>query len=106
MGPAVTRLSLVLGAVRGLGYQAWPREEGRLALIEARERRSLLRRLWVAGLGMMQVMMYAVPGYIAADGEIAADAASLMRWAGWSSRCRWWVTPRLPSSAVRGATCA
>ena len=80
--PARTRLSTVLAAVRSLGYQAWPHEEGRLALVEANERRGLLRRLWVAGLGMMQVMMYAVPAYIAADGEIAADAASLMRWAG------------------------
>src|SRR5690606_10671737 len=56
----------------------------RLALIEAGERRSLLRRLWVAGLAMMQVMMYAYPAYIAADGEITADVESLMRWAGFA----------------------
>lgn len=80
--PASTRLSTVLAAVRALGYRAWPHEEGRLALIDANERRELLKRLWVAGLGMMQVMMYAVPGYLAAEGDIAADAASLMRWAG------------------------
>jgi Cu2+-exporting ATPase len=80
--PGAAKLSAVLAAVRSLGYAAWPYEEGRLALIEQRERRGLVRRLWVAGLGMMQVMMYAWPGYIAADGEIAADAASLMRWAG------------------------
>jgi Cu2+-exporting ATPase len=80
--PRAAKLSAILATVRSLGYAAWPYEEGRLALIEQRERRGLLRRLWVAGLGMMQVMMYAWPGYIAADGEIAADAASLMRWAG------------------------
>ncbi|HET7730772.1 MAG TPA: heavy metal translocating P-type ATPase [Usitatibacter sp.] len=80
--PRRVALSAVLRAVRALGYAAWPHEEGRLASIEARERRSLLRRLWVAGLGMMQVMMYAVPTYLAGDGEIGADAQSLMRWAG------------------------
>jgi P-type Cu2+ transporter len=80
--PAVAKLSAVLAAIRTLGYGAWPYEEGRLALIEQREKRALLRRLWVAGLGMMQVMMYAVPTYLAGDGEITADAASLMRWAG------------------------
>ncbi|HYC35602.1 MAG TPA: heavy metal translocating P-type ATPase [Usitatibacter sp.] len=80
--PATTRLGEVLRAIHALGYSAWPYEEGRLALVEQREGRCLLRRLWVAGLGMMQVMMYAVPGYLAGEGEIAGDAASLMRWAG------------------------
>jgi Cu2+-exporting ATPase len=31
---------------------------------------------------MMQVMMYAVPTYLAGEGEIGADSASLLRWAG------------------------
>ena len=74
--------SALLGAVARIGYGAWPYDEDRLALVESTERRALLRRLWVAGLGMMQVMMYAVPTYIAGDGEIALDVASLMRWAG------------------------
>ena len=77
-----TRPSAVFAAVAAVGYDAWPYEEGRLALVADRERRALLRRLLVAGLGMMQVMMYAVPAYIAAEGEIAADIESLMRWAG------------------------
>ena len=80
--PARVRLSELLAAIAAVGYEAWPYEEGRVAVIEARERRTLLRRLWVAGLGMMQVMMYAVPAYLADDGDISADAQSLMRWAG------------------------
>jgi len=80
--PRLALPSALLGAVRRVGYAAWPYEEGRLELIEARERRTLLRRLWVAGLAMMQVMMYAVPAYLARDGEITADIAALMRWAG------------------------
>src|SRR6187402_2381818 len=79
--PAAARPSELLGAVARIGYAAWPYDEDRLALVEASERRALLRRLWVAGLGMMQVMMYAVPTYIAGDAEIGADALGLMRWA-------------------------
>ena len=80
--PEALPLSGVLAAIREVGYSAWPYEEGRLALIESKERRGLLRRLWVAGLGMMQAMMYAFPAYVAGEGEIGADAGSLMRWAG------------------------
>jgi hypothetical protein len=34
----------------------------------------MLRRHWVAGLGMMQVMMYAAPAYLAGEGEMSAAA--------------------------------
>ena len=45
------------------------------------ERRNALWRLFVAGFGMMQVMMYAVPVYLAGEGDMSADIESLMRWA-------------------------
>lgn len=80
--PSSVKLSAILEAIRRVGYGAWPYEEGRVALIESNERRTALRRLWIAGLGMMQVMMYAVPAYFAGEGEITPDLASLMRWAG------------------------
>lgn len=38
-----------------------------------KERRKALTRLWVAGLSMMQVMMYAVPVYMSRDGEIEPE---------------------------------
>ena len=80
--PHEAALSSILGAIGAVGYAAWPYDARRLALIERTERRSLLRRLWLAGLSMMQVMMYAVPVYLAGDGELTADATQLMRWAG------------------------
>jgi Cu2+-exporting ATPase len=80
--PGAAPVSTILSAVRRLGYAAWPYEETRVALVDARERRTLLRRFWIAGLGMMQVMMYAAPAYMASEGELGADAASLLRWAG------------------------
>ncbi len=79
---ASTRLSAILEAIRAVGYVAWPYEPGRVALVEERERRSALRRLWIAGLGMMQVMMYAVPAYLADAGEMTPDIEQLMRWSG------------------------
>ena len=78
---AKTKLSALLSALRRIGYRAWPYEEGRLALIEKGERRSAIWRLFVAGFGMMQVMMYAVPVYLADEGSMSADIEQLMRWA-------------------------
>jgi Cu2+-exporting ATPase len=43
--------------------------------------RQLFKRLFVAGLSMMQVMMYAVPVYFAEAGSIEPDMEQLMRWA-------------------------
>jgi len=76
-----TSLSKILRAVRAIGYRAYPYDAQALEESRRRESRSMLLRLAVAGLGMMQVMMYAVPGYLAAEGEIGADIAALMRWA-------------------------
>jgi Cu2+-exporting ATPase len=37
--------------------------------------------VFVAGFGMMQVMMYAIPVYLAGDGEMTPAVEQLMRWA-------------------------
>jgi len=76
------RASEVFSAALDCGCRAWPFEAGRLELVREGERKAMLRRFLVAALGMMQVMMYAVPTYIAREGEITPDEASLMRWAG------------------------
>ncbi|MCC6609591.1 MAG: cadmium-translocating P-type ATPase [Burkholderiales bacterium] len=79
--PARGRLSDVLRAVAAVGYRAHPYEAGRLDAIQAAERRGALWRLLIAGLGMMQVMMYALPVYVAEEGTMPADIVRLMRWA-------------------------
>jgi P-type Cu2+ transporter len=79
--PARTRLSAILGAVAAIGYSARPWDARRAGAALARERRDLLWRLFVAGFGAMQVMMYAFPAYVAGDGEMSPDIALLMRWA-------------------------
>jgi Cu2+-exporting ATPase len=74
------KLSDILGAIAAIGYRAYPYDAAKNEEISRKERREAMWRLWVAGFGMMQVMMYAYPVYIA-DGEMAPDIESLMRWA-------------------------
>jgi P-type Cu2+ transporter len=61
-------------AVERAGYDAGrlPRDEKRIARID-------LLRVLIAWLGMMQVMMLAVPLYFAAPGDVPADLEQLMR---------------------------
>ena len=70
-------------AVQGAGYRAVPANDA-----QARERRQIearkaLWRLAVAGLCMMQVMMYAYPAYVARAGDLSAEMEQLLRWASW-----------------------
>lgn len=75
------KLSDILRAVQAIGYNAHPYDASKTEQLARDERRAALWRVWVAGFGMMQVMMYAFPVYIAAEGEMPADINSLMRWA-------------------------
>jgi Cu2+-exporting ATPase len=75
------KLSDILGAVQAIGYRAYPYDAARAEEVAERERRSMLWRVFVAGFGMMQVMMYAVPAYVAGDGDMSANMESLLRWA-------------------------
>jgi len=72
-------LSAILKAVSDIGYIAHPYDPGRSDDIFRRERNTAIKRLAVAGLGMMQVMMYALPTYTALD--MSADVRLLMSWA-------------------------
>jgi Cu2+-exporting ATPase len=77
----VARLSDILAAIQAIGYRAYPYDVERSEQVAARERRSALWRLFVAGFGMMQVMMYAIPAYLAGEGDMTPDIAQLLRWA-------------------------
>ena len=76
-----TRLSEILAAVQAIGYRAYPYDAQRGDALAGKERRSALWRLFVAGFGAMQVMMYALPEYVAGEGEMATDMSALLRWA-------------------------
>jgi Cu2+-exporting ATPase len=72
----------ILAALHAIGYAGYPYEAGRHGAQQNKAARTLGRQLFVAGLSMMQVMMYVAPSYLAAnDGTLDADMASLLRWA-------------------------
>jgi Cu2+-exporting ATPase len=80
---AQTRPSQWFSAVQRAGYQAVPAVEAGQLVERAKAARLMLWRWLVAGFCMMQVMMYAVPSYLAAPGEMTPDLVQLMRWASW-----------------------
>ena len=65
------------------GYPLVPAFDSMELLDLKKEGRLGLWRWLVAGFCMMQVMMYATPGYFAAPDEISADIVALLRWASW-----------------------
>jgi Cu2+-exporting ATPase len=73
------RLSAILHAVQEIGYLAYPFDTGRQEELFRKERNTAIRRLAIAGLGMMQVMMYAIPVYLAHQDTMSADIQALMR---------------------------
>ncbi len=77
--PGRVKLSQILEAVRAIGYRAFPSSNAAAEQVRSRENRRALWRLFVAGFGMMQVMMYALPAYLAGDGGMSADIGQLMR---------------------------
>jgi len=70
-------------AVLKAGYRAVPAND---AFANQRRRQETRKALWrwsVAGLCMMQVMMYAWPAYVALPGDLSAEMEQLLRWASW-----------------------
>ncbi|RYF72533.1 MAG: cation-translocating P-type ATPase, partial [Comamonadaceae bacterium] len=81
--PHTVQPSRWLEAVAQLGYRLVPAGDASLRGLRQKESRRLLFRWLVAGLCMMQVMMYALPAYIAAPGDMTPDIDQLLRWASW-----------------------
>jgi Cu2+-exporting ATPase len=77
--PARVALSRVLERIHALGYQPQPLSFTVGGPSWMAERRTALKRLAVAGFGMMQVMTYAVSLYAGAMDGIAPDLAQLLR---------------------------
>ena len=103
-----TRLSDILAAIAAIGYRAYPYDAARSEALARKEQRSALWRLFVAGFGMMQVMMYAVPVYMAAEGDMSADIEAMMRWASMQFvaflNYLWFLKYRLSSTFFKSRT--
>ncbi len=71
----------IVKSVRELGYAAYPFDPLRHGEFLRKNAKTLFRQLFIAGLSMMQVMMYAVPVYLADADTMDKDMEGLMRWA-------------------------
>lgn len=78
--PERTRLSRLLARIQDIGYDAVPYDPERREASIRQTNRTMLRRLFVAGVGMMQVMMYALPAYVSTSDDLDYAFATLMRW--------------------------
>lgn len=80
---AVVQPSRWMQAVQQAGYRAVPAND---VFASERRRKAARQALWrwlVAGLCMMQVMMYAWPAYVAQPGDLTGEMEQLLRWASW-----------------------
>ena len=74
------RLSEILEAISAIGYHAHPFDPGRQEQLYKQERKQAMRRLAVAGLGMMQVGMFAIALHAGDIQGIEAQYQGLLRW--------------------------
>ncbi|MES2150953.1 MAG: heavy metal translocating P-type ATPase [Pseudomonadota bacterium] len=79
--PALCKPSQFLHALQVIGYAAYPYDAQRHGEQLERARKTLFRQLFIAGLSMMQVMMYALPVYLAGADGMEPAMGELMRWA-------------------------
>ncbi len=74
------QLSEILREITNIGYHAHPFDPGRMETLQKEEKSKALRRIAVAGVGMMQAMMVAIALYIGADSDMDANMTQLLRW--------------------------
>lgn len=77
---SVIHLSDILRAITEIGYVAHPFDPGRQESVHRNEKSRALRRLAVAGLGAMQVMMLAIAMYAGEHSGMDEQLRSFMRW--------------------------
>jgi Cu2+-exporting ATPase len=80
--PDSVALSALLAAIARLGYKPRPLDRPSLDDVALREQRTALKRLIVAGLGMMQAMMFAIVLYAGALEGIDTPTRDFFRWIG------------------------
>ncbi len=74
------KLSEILAAIAAIGYVAHPFDPSRQEALQKRERAVALRRLAVAGLASMQVMMLAVGLYVGEHQGMEEWIRDFLRW--------------------------
>jgi len=82
--PARVTLAGLLRALRRAGYRPLPLERTALDDARGRESRAALKRVLVAGFGMMQAMMFAAVLYVGGD-SLDEATRGLFRWLGFAA---------------------
>lgn len=77
--PHTVKLSTVLKEITRIGYHAEPFQAQRSEQQWQHEHRRALLRLGIAGIGMVQVMMYAAPLYIGKSADISSSQEMFFR---------------------------
>ena len=78
--PQRLKLSQLLAELAAIGYDAQPYEPDLAQARMQHEERMNVRRLIIAAVGMMQVMMFSIPIYVSGPGEISDDFYALFHW--------------------------
>ncbi len=78
--PSISSLSELMSALQQIGYPPLPYHPNQQQALMARKQRKMIRQLAVAGIGAMQVMMYAVALYAGALQGIADLHQWFLRW--------------------------
>ncbi|MEL0067518.1 MAG: heavy metal translocating P-type ATPase [Gammaproteobacteria bacterium] len=78
--PKLIQLSDILAAINALGYQAQPYDRAAKEQALITQKKRYLQKLAVAGLGMMQVMMYSLGFYLDSNQEMSESTWQLLRW--------------------------
>jgi len=81
--PGPARPSHWFTALKRAGYAGLPAGDLLTSAPRRHAQRLLLWRWLVAGFCMMQVMMYALPAYVAEPGDMTPDIQALLGWAAW-----------------------
>ena len=78
--PETIKLSKILLEFHLIGYKGHPWRAERQELLMQQEHRLFIRRLAVAGIGAMQVMMYAIALYAGAMQDMEDEYRNFIRW--------------------------
>ncbi|MCK5726535.1 MAG: cadmium-translocating P-type ATPase [Thiotrichaceae bacterium] len=74
------KLSDVLIAITDIGYRAHPYDPSRLEALQSKEKAKNLKRIAIAGVGMMQVMMLAISLYLGDALGMRENTYHFLRW--------------------------
>src|SRR5581483_4266566 len=80
--PEQVALPTILGTISKAGFKPVPFEGEEAAAAERSERRAALKRIGIAGLGMMQTMMFVYALYAGGNHGVNAEIAQYLRLAG------------------------